>query len=75
MYMVRADVEGVQVPRPDVTRLTDCSLDCASRFCSEDEWPLLKLRVIVVFPSVIRGQLRITIAVVKSVDGATRVAM
>ena len=75
MYMVRSYVEGMEVPFSNGTRLTNRPLNRASRSCSKDKWTLLERFVVVVFPGMVRWQVRITVAVVKAIDRATVVSM
>jgi hypothetical protein len=75
MHMVRAYIQGMQMPPPNTARFANCLLNRASLSGSENEWISFELFMIMALPGVVGAQVGITIAIVKAIDRAALVAV
>lgn len=65
----------MQMPFPNITSLVNCLLNGASLSWAENERTRLKLFAVVVLPRFVGRQVRLSIAIVKAINGTAFVAM
>ena len=75
MYMIGSHVECMKVPLSDCTGLANRLSHRLSLCGSKDEWIGLALFAVVTFPRFALRQIRITVTVVKAINGAAVVSV
>ena len=75
MYVVGSHIECLEMPLSDCTRLANRLFHRLSLGDSKDEWIALSLFAVVTFPRFALRQIRITVTVVKAIDGTAVVAV
>jgi hypothetical protein len=73
--MIGSHVQGMQLPVPNTTGLSNCPFNRSSRFSVQNKRIAFELLAVVTLPKIVRRQVGIAVPVVKAIDRTALVAV